>query len=319
MKNILVIFGLVATAAVSAAEEYATLSGIVSDEADNPIQWAIIRVEGTDVHLITLEDGTTSFADIPPGRYTVKCSAPGYVDSTIEDVLLVAGIRSTVTFILKRPPEDAVLTIEKPNIYLYPEESTEVSVRLDFPRGGGVTVSDPPYDDGWTVTVEPDGWIDTGLGYVVVPAGEAGGEEIIFDAPRYSYLFYEAETPDFWQRERGWLTTADVIGDFFAYVLREYGFRGREVDDFLEYWMPLLSGSLYYAVYPQTGVEIAPVVELRVEPEPTSVLRLFLLIEELDETTATADWHLPEPEIPTFEREGFAIVEWGVCLDGVIQ
>ena len=48
---------------------------------------------------------------------------------------------------------------EKPVIYLYPEEETEVTVKLDY--NGTLTSTYPAYGDGWTVTAQPDG---TGLG-----------------------------------------------------------------------------------------------------------------------------------------------------------
>ncbi|MCK4593274.1 carboxypeptidase regulatory-like domain-containing protein [bacterium] len=297
MKKTLIILGIVAMTAVSSAEEYATLSGVVTDEAGNPIQWAIIRVEGTDVHLITLEDGTTSFADIPPGRYTVKCSAPGYVDSTIEDVLLVAGIRSTVTFILKRPPEDAVLTIEKPNIYLYPEETTEVSVRLDFPQGGGVTVSDPPYGFGWEVEVTPEGEIDG----------------------TFDYLFYEAEVPGEWNMGHPYVVGAEDVEGFFRENLELVGFRGREIEDFVSYWVPRLNAHPYYLLHPNYAKDIDPHVTLDINPEPDSLLRLYYYIEGMDEDDERLNALRESPAVPIFKREGFTVVEWGVCLDGVIQ
>lgn len=43
----------------------------------------------------------------------------------------------------------------KPVIYLYPEEETQVSVRLDF--DGELTSTYPSYEDGWTVDASPDG------------------------------------------------------------------------------------------------------------------------------------------------------------------
>ena len=44
---------------------------------------------------------------------------------------------------------------EKPVIYLYPEEETEVTVKLDY--NGTLTSTYPAYGDGWTVTAQPDG------------------------------------------------------------------------------------------------------------------------------------------------------------------
>ena len=44
---------------------------------------------------------------------------------------------------------------EKPVLYLYPEEETEVTVTLDF--DGTLTSTYPDYGDGWTVTARPGG------------------------------------------------------------------------------------------------------------------------------------------------------------------
>ena len=43
----------------------------------------------------------------------------------------------------------------KPVIYLYPEQETTVSVSLDY--AGTLTATYPAYENGWTVTAEPDG------------------------------------------------------------------------------------------------------------------------------------------------------------------
>jgi hypothetical protein len=298
---------VLASSMTASAEEYATLSGIVCDESWLPIPYATIQVEGTDARAASDEDG---YYQIPlsPGEYDVICHAPGYVDRTIENILLVVGVRTTVNFTLQRPSPAQVLIIKKPNIYLYPTETTDVSVRLELAEGCALTRSDPPYGDGWRVTVSPDGWMDNGIGYVV---GEVDGEEVIFDAPRYGCLFYEADAPDVWQTERGWLVDdGEDLGDFFAENLAAYGFNEREIEDFLGYWEPRLNAG-YYAVFPQLAADIEPLVGLNVYPEPDSVLRLFYYLV----ADPLMGGELAPPVIEPFERTGFAVVEWGVCLD----
>ena len=76
-------------------------------------------------------------------------------------VLLAAGVSGC------GPCEDEVLT-EKPVLYLYPEETAEVSVKLDYQ--GRLTTTYPAYNDGWVVTAEPDGTLE-------------------MDGKEYSYLF----------------------------------------------------------------------------------------------------------------------------------
>lgn len=55
---------------------------------------------------------------------------------------------------------------EKPVIYLYPEEETQVHVKLDF--NGTVTSVYPAYEGGWDVVAKPDGTLtdpETGREY----------------------------------------------------------------------------------------------------------------------------------------------------------
>jgi hypothetical protein len=187
----------------------------------------------------------------------------------------------SVIFTLEMAP-----IVKKPNIYLYPEEECRLSVSLDFPQGGDVVISDPPYPHAWLdITVTPEGRIDN----------------------TYDYLFYEASVPDLWQREEGWVISRENLSGFFSENLSAYGFNSREVDDFLEYWIPLLKNSTYYAIYPQYTADIDDVITLNISKTPDSILRLFYVIKEVPEVKS-----LPEPVIPAFERKGFTVREWGV-------
>ena len=58
--------------------------------------------------------------------------------------------------------EDRGDVTAKPVIYLYPEEETQVTVKLDY--AGELTCTYPAYDDGWTVTAQPDGTLTDAAG-----------------------------------------------------------------------------------------------------------------------------------------------------------
>ena len=65
----------------------------------------------------------------------------------------------------------------KPNLYLYPEKKTKMTVTMDFPHGGKVIESDPGYPEKWqNIKVKPNGKIDK----------------------KFDFLFYECEIPDVW-------------------------------------------------------------------------------------------------------------------------
>ena len=179
--------------------------------------------------------------------------------------------------------------LKKPNIYLYPEYELQLSVRIEFPLGGEITQSDPEYGSGWDVFVDTEGLIDH----------------------QYSCLFYECVVPtDIFQRTEGWIVEQKDLTEFFQSNLRAYGFIEHEIQDFLDYWIPLLDEKDYYEIFPQHEELIDQVVRLEFSHQPNSILRLFYLINGTDQPGAD----LTVPEIIPFARQGFTVVEWGGIL-----
>jgi hypothetical protein len=171
-----------------------------------------------------------------------------------------------------------------PNLYLYPTAETDVSVSLGFPQGGHVVESAPPYGDGWQVSVTPDGVVEG----------------------RYPYLFYEAALPRRLQTRQGWVIPGDDLAGGFAELLGAHGFVGREIDDFVEHWVPLLQGAPAYALYPQDADAL---VTLDIRPAPQRLRRLWLLVRALPGGPVALP---PPPDPAPFSREGYFALEWGV-------
>ncbi len=182
---------------------------------------------------------------------------------------------------------DSCSIVYKPNVYIYPEQETFLSLQLGFPKGGGVIASIPEYGNGWSVTVTPNGKIDG----------------------TYDYLFYESEQPDVWQTKKGWCVKQDSLSTFFTQNLREYGFKGREINDFTEYWVPRLQQTDYYILYPQTYETINSVIELTFSETPDNLLRLFYVVQESNKNIS-----IDAPAISAFNRQGYFVTEWGVVL-----
>ena len=79
----------------------------------------------------------------------------------------------------------------------------------------------------------------------------------------------------------------------------------REIDDFMEFWLPIIEGSSWYAVYPQNADEL---IALHITPAPDNVLRVLLSIRPLEQRIKMG----APPEMKPIERGGFTAVEWGV-------
>jgi len=178
----------------------------------------------------------------------------------------------------------------KPNIYLYPTEVSQISVKLIFPIGGKIITSIPAYENGWTINVDTLGIINNS----------------------YEYLFYESKQPDVWQLNEGWIIKRSELETFFKDNLLKHGFYGREIKDFIDYWIPRLTDFEYYEIYPQESNIIEKAVKLEISKTPENVFRLYYLIKGVN-NDSNNKINIPSENFQ-FRRSGFYVTEWGVIL-----
>lgn len=175
----------------------------------------------------------------------------------------------------------------KPVIYLYPEEATDVTVKVDFPYGGEFSCTYPDYRDGWSVTAMPDGTLF-----------DADGNE-------YYCLYWEGEGGPSYDMKEGFCVKGGDTAEFLREKLLYMGLSAREVNEFIIYWLPLMEDNPYNVIsfHAEAYDETAP---LTVSPAPDSVIRVFMTWYASDEYLG-----ITEQELPVFERNGFTVVEWG--------
>ena len=174
---------------------------------------------------------------------------------------------------------------EKPVIYLYPEEHTEVNVTLDVK--GRIVCSYPEYGESWTVDAAPDGTLT-----------DEGGNE-------YSYLFWEAELDVEYPMDEGFVVKGKDTAEFLRDILSKMGLLPAEANDFITYWLPRMQGNAYNLITFQQEA-YTEVAGLEISPQPDSMLRVFMVYKALEDPV-----EISEPEITAFERSGFTVVEWG--------
>ena len=182
--------------------------------------------------------------------------------------------------------------IAKPVIYMYPETDTEVNVSLDL--NGEFTCAYPSYNDdyGWHVMAHPGGVI-TDL---------EGGRD-------YDYLYWEGVTDESFSFDQAVCVRGCDTAAFLEEYLEASGLTYSEIDDFITYWLPKMECNEYNLIsFPVSEYE--EIAELNVEPEPDTVIRVFMIFTPLDE-----ERYIPEEQqlqMPTpAERKGFTVVEWG--------
>ena len=178
-------------------------------------------------------------------------------------------------------------SIDKPVLYLYPEEETEVTVTLDF--DGELTAAYPAYREGWTVTAAPDGTLT-----------DAAGRE-------YYCLFWEGCASLDYDFSQGFCISGEDTAAFLEETLSALGLTDREANEFLIYWLPKMEGNTYNLLSFQAEA-YTDHARLTVTPQPDTVLRVFLAFKALEEPVDI------EPQLLTAPaREGFTVVEWGGC------
>jgi len=175
---------------------------------------------------------------------------------------------------------------EKPVIYLYPEEEMTVEVKLDF--GGTLTSTYPAYNDGWTVTAQPDGAL----------IDPATGKE-------YYCLFWEGIADTDYAITSGFVVAGKDTEAFLEESLAALGLNPRETNEFIIYWLPRMEHNAWNLISfdTQTYLENA---KLTISPAPDSVLRVFMTWQAMD-----APVEITPQELPAFVRTGFTVVEWG--------
>ncbi len=175
----------------------------------------------------------------------------------------------------------------KPVLYLYPENECDLTISFEHPEL--LTVTYPEYEDGgWQVNAAPDGTLT-----------DANGRS-------YYALYWEESgycPTDF---EVGFCVTADNAADFLEEKLDALGLSEREANEFIMYWLPVLKNNGTSLVYFETTESREIYNKLNFSVRPDSLLRIAIHIKKIDQPT-----YIREQILPSFEREGFAAIEWG--------
>lgn len=184
---------------------------------------------------------------------------------------------------------EAARTMDKPMIYLYPQETTEVRVELGYPENTFHTY--PKYKDYWQVRAEPDGNL----------TDMATGRH-------YYALYWEGKNTVVAHPSEGFVVKGKETIAFLEEKLAQLGLNEREAEEFIVYWLPKLEDSPYNYIRFQTMAEQDKNMPLIITPKPQTVIRVMMEYDNLEEPLEIEPQILPT-EAPT--RTGFTVVEWG--------
>jgi len=175
--------------------------------------------------------------------------------------------------------------VYKPVIYLYPTEKTKIFVSLDY--NGTLTHTYPTYSNGWNITAYPNGSLI-----------DDNGKE-------YPYLFWEGESDIEYDLSKGFCVPGHQTEQFLRTKLDFMGLNQKELEDFIDFWIPFMVKNPYNKITFQTTAYTNN-AKLIVSPEPDSIIRIYMVFQPLTEFVEVGEQPLTE-----FERTGFTLIEWG--------
>jgi len=178
-------------------------------------------------------------------------------------------------------------TFDKPIIYLYPEQETEVTVKLKNPEK--LTCTYPKYKNSWNVIAKPN------------------GDLIDLNTRRNLYaLYWEGINTTKSNEEEGFVVKGEDTIAFLEEKLAILGLTEREANEFIMYWLPQMERNQYNFIRFETIEEINENMPLEIYPKPDSIIRVMMEWKPLAEEKKIETQGLVTPV-----REGFTVVEWG--------
>lgn len=270
-----------------ASGEYSIVSGTVIDASTKellPFVRVLLYQNGSGVYGAETDvDGHFKIDKVKSGSYTLRINHMGYSQMELS-LQFDSPTHATVDIAMV---EERIF-VEKPVIYLYPQEPTEVHVRLDYQ--GKLMHTYPAYPaGGWKVTAHPDGslWDEKGQEYYA--------------------LFWEGMSFSSLKAEDGFVVAGKETAAFLEEKLTYLGLSRREANEFIMYWLPRMEHNPYNLIH-FAGEDYNQLAPLHISPTPQTIIRVMMLTKPLNEKI-----NIPLQDLTPLKksRSGFTVVEWG--------
>lgn len=180
--------------------------------------------------------------------------------------------------------------IKKPIIYIYPEEKTDLIIKLK--NNNLITHSYPKYKNEWNINADING--------------------NIYDyktKKNYYALYWEGKNTTKINLHEGFLVEGENISAFLEEKLNYLGLNEKESEEFIIYWLPKLEDSKYIFVRFKTIDEINKYMPLDISKKPDTLIRVYADFKLLNKKI-----NVKEQRLERKTRKGFTIVEWGASI-----
>ncbi len=234
-------------------------------------------------------DGRTSLK-VKPGKYVFKFwYTQNYFEITTDSIAIKPRYKSEVQ--VNFHSSEVIEVSDKPVIYVYPKESTQVKITMDLK--GEFSFTYPEYNKGWNFIADPNGTLHMG-------------------DKKYDYLFWDGKlkmNANNFNWNEGFDVKKDDLVKFFEDKLSQMGLNAREINDYITYWVPRMNVNEINYVHFIFNEEYDQYAHLNVTPKPDKVFRVYMMWSKSDGLEEMLS--LIPQKLPSFTRDGFTVVEWG--------
>lgn len=219
----------------------------------------------------------------------VSCGlcAPEYVLFVKEIDKDITKVENYYKNIIVEKCDDDPMMDKKPMIYIYPEEETDLTIKLG--NEDALTTTYPKYNGSWNVHVDTNGNIYD------------------YDTNRNYYgLYWEGIDNTKPNMTEGFVVKGSETIAFLEDKLSYLGLNDREINEFIVYWINYLENNNYNFIRFKTIDEINELMPLEISKTPDTLIRVLVDIMPLENSI-----EVKPQELEKVERNGFTVVEWG--------
>lgn len=266
-------------------KDYIVFSYLTYDSPSLKARLAGVEYNNSNVDIYMWDNASVVTADI--SAYVLVIPTEKNINNiNIIPVYTNAEFKNIQKYDTPYNPSD--ISIDKPIIYLYPTEDTEVSLKLL--KDENLTCSYPKYEDEWKVLAQPNGCLKD------------------LDTNRQLYsLYYESKSDiEFKVENEGFVVKGEDTISFLEEKLAILGLTEREAEEFMVYWLPKLEANKYNYIRFATADEINENMPLEINPNPDTIIRVLMTFKGLENPI-----DVQEQQLETPKRTGFVAVEWG--------
>lgn len=203
------------------------------------------------------------------------------------NIKMTIGIMISIMIFFFASSLSVVKSLDKPIIYVYPMEETQVSVILG--ESEKLIHTYPKYKNEWSVLVKTN------------------GDLVDLKTGRNLYaLYWEGLNTVKPNLKEGFVIQGKDTISFLEEKLGILGLTEREANEFIIYWLPKLENNKYNFIRFQTIEEINKNMPLEINPKPDTIIRVMMEFKALNKRI-----NIKEQGLKTPKREGFVVVEWG--------